>query len=296
MRAPSSCGLTTRSAPACVSLAMLSSCAGTGDDEQPRVDRPPRERHEQVLGVARQRHDERLGAVDAGGAHRLVERGVADDRRQGDARRRARASTSTTTTSRPRPWRCSATARPTRPQPHTTTCPGRSAILRSIRLLPTKSRQPPLDDQLHAQREGVQHRPDAGDDDGDREPLLGGAELTDLAEAHRRDRRDGLVQGVEEREAEQPVADRAHHEDGADDPEGQAQPCRRRPHERAPYAGCCAVPVERERVVRAVRRSAPPATAARRGASARCRRRTRRRHRRRRRAPRRAGSARPPRR
>ena len=53
--------------------------------------------------------------------------------------------------------------------------------------------------------------------------VVGRAELADLPEAHRRDRGDGLVQRVEQREPEQPVAGGADHEHGPDDPDGQAE-------------------------------------------------------------------------
>ena len=224
------------------------------------VDRPARQRDEQVVGVARQRGDECLGAVDPGRAQRLVERGVADDRRQGDPLETLTVEVDDHDVATAPVEVVGDGAADPAPAAHDDVAVEVSDL--AVHSPPPDVvGEPPLGDQLDAQREGIQHGTDAGDDDGDREHLLGGAELADLAEAHRRDRRDGLVEGVEEREAEQPVPHRADREDRADDPERQAQPGRRRPHDSDPTelgAICiwgCSVSVSE--TIRAQRRIAP---------------------------------------
>jgi hypothetical protein len=73
-----------------------------------------------------------------------------------------------------------------------------------------------LDHHLHAQREGVEHRPDATEDDGDGEQLLGCAERLDLPEPDGAHGRDRLVQRVGGCHAEHDVADRAGDDDRHD--------------------------------------------------------------------------------
>ena len=70
-----------------------------------------------------------------------------------------------------------------------------------------------LDDELQPDRQCVQRRAHAGQDQDDREHLARAVQRLDLPEAHRRDRRDRLVGGVQHAEAEQHVPDGAHHDD-----------------------------------------------------------------------------------
>ena len=60
-----------------------------------------------------------------------------------------------------------------------------------------------LDEHLDQHRQRVQGRADAGEDQHDREDLAGTVQPFHLAEADRRDRRHGLIDGVEDPEPEQ---------------------------------------------------------------------------------------------
>ena len=76
-----------------------------------------------------------------------------------------------------------------------------------------------LDDELETDRERVQGRAHAGQDQHDREQLPGVVERLHLSEPDRRDRRDRLVQGVHHAEPEDDVAHGAHHHDPGQDEE-----------------------------------------------------------------------------
>ena len=77
MRAPPiSWGFTTRSAPARTNLSTLACSTGAGHDEQPGVERPARERDEEVVGVTGQGGHEHRRPLDAGRAQHLVTGGI----------------------------------------------------------------------------------------------------------------------------------------------------------------------------------------------------------------------------
>ena len=149
-------------------------------------------------------------------AVRSVESSVASPITVGCATSATRwALMSTMTTECPASTRSSVTARPTRPQPHTIVCPRHLVDLPVHHAPPDEVSEFTFHHQLHGQRERVQHGRHAGDDQEDREPLLGVVEVLQLAETDRGDRGDGLVGGIGDAHAEQPVADRADDADGS---------------------------------------------------------------------------------
>ena len=85
-----------------------------------------------------------------------------------------------------------------------------------------------LDDQLQPDRQCVQRRAHAGQDQDDREHLTRAVQRLDLPEADRRDRGDRLVGGVQHAEAEQHVPDGAHHDDAGEDREAEREVARGR--------------------------------------------------------------------
>jgi hypothetical protein len=81
-----------------------------------------------------------------------------------------------------------------------------------MRRLP-KAGQVTLEQRLEHHAEGVERGTHTHEDQDDREHLAGVVERSYLAEPHRRDRGDRLVDGIEHREPEDDVADRSEHED-----------------------------------------------------------------------------------
>ena len=70
-----------------------------------------------------------------------------------------------------------------------------------------------LGDRLHQQTEVIEHGAGTQDDEGNREDLAPVVQRVDLTEPDGRDRGDGLIEGVDEPEPQQQVADRAHDQD-----------------------------------------------------------------------------------
>src|SRR5262245_53006939 len=80
-----------------------------------------------------------------------------------------------------------------------------------------------LDQRLDNHAERIESGPDAEDDQDDREHLARARERLDLAEPDGRDRGDGLVQRVEDTEAEHDVSDRPRDRDRGEDREGDRE-------------------------------------------------------------------------
>ena len=136
--APSSWGLTTRSAPACWSLGMLSSARARATMNRSGT----RSRHDSV--TKRFSASVSIAATSARArstpAASRTSSCVASPITTGNSMFVVRSMLwSITTTSWPSIWRSWATALPTRPQPHTIVCPLIWLIRRSMRRLPTSS-------------------------------------------------------------------------------------------------------------------------------------------------------------
>jgi hypothetical protein len=81
-----------------------------------------------------------------------------------------------------------------------------------------------LDHRLHDHAEGVEGGADTEQDEHDREDLPARVQRLDLAEADRRDGGDRLVDGLEQGEPEEQVADDAEHGDAGQRRQRQPDP------------------------------------------------------------------------
>ena len=212
-RPPMTFGVIVRFAPALMQLGLGRLVRRARDDEDVGVERARGDRHEQVLGVGRERRDDGARAVDAG----LVKHALPRSRRPGrTASPRSRAvsaasgSTSTTTKSAPSSASARATTEPTRPAPATIVWPLQlgDALLHAASL--QEAQDVALEQELDELREREAERRDAGQDHEHRERLARARQRVDLAEPDRADRDHRHVQRVEEAPAlDEHVADDA---------------------------------------------------------------------------------------
>ncbi len=210
---------------------MLSSCRARRHDEQRRIERPPRQRHEEVVGVIGERGDKSVRPFDAGGPQRGVERGVTHDRRRRNIGDSCRVAVDDDDVA-------AFTLEVSRDCPTDTAPPAQHDVPSQIGDSPVHPSPPDdfsklsIDDHLHAQGERVQHGADTDGDQRDREDLLCGIELSDLTESDRGDRRERLVQRIDQRQPEDQVADSACDQHEHHHPRGDAEARERRGHGR----------------------------------------------------------------
>ena len=217
------CGLTTRSAPARRSFSSLSSTRTRADDEEVGTQGAGADGHEQVAGVGVERGHQRPGPIES----RLPQhrrRRSRRRRRSGTATSRSRsASRSTMTGAAPESATSLAIDRPTRPQPHTITWTLDVCDLRSMRRLPKTSCRSPSTRVWISTPSAYNAVPTPRRISTIVKTMPASREWSHLAEADRRDRRDRLVDRLEEREPEDQVSDGAGDHDAPEHPQRETE-------------------------------------------------------------------------